>query len=209
MGNDLLRGKTLKLALVLTAVAWLAGCARTPPVSYYQLSPRHDAVDTPVPVSAGQGFVVGIGPVQLPEYLERIQIVRRTSANHLEIMGDRRWAEPLATALPRVLGEDLALLLGNARILRYPWARFQPVDCQVLVEILQFEGGPEKAAVLTARWSVLDGTGTLLLAEHRSGIQVDAAPGTEGLVAALSEALWRLAGEIADRLPKTSKATPS
>jgi uncharacterized lipoprotein YmbA len=205
MGNDLLRGKTLKLALVLTSVVWLAGCARTAPVSYYQLSPRHDAVDTPAPVPAGQGFSVGIGPVLLPEYLERIQIVSRTSANHLEIMGDRRWAEPLATALPRVLGENLVFLLGNARVQRYPWARSQSVDFQVLVEILQFEGGPERAAVLTARWSVLDGTGAMLIAEQRSGIQVVAAPGTEGLVAALSEALGRLAGEIADRLPQSAK----
>ncbi|MDH3454674.1 MAG: PqiC family protein [Desulfuromonadales bacterium] len=204
MDTDRFGCKALRLFLMLIFVALLAGCVRTPPVSYYQLSSRSDAVDVAGPAASGQGFAVGLGPVQLPEYLERIQLVSRTSANQLQIMGDQRWAEPLATAMPRVLGEDLALLLGNARILRHPWVRSQPVDRQVLVEILQFEGGPERAALLTARWSLLDGAGKPLLAGQRSSFQVDAASGTEGLVAALSEALWRLAGEIAVRLGEPS-----
>lgn len=203
MGNDWLGWKKMMLLLMLTAVALPTGCARTPPVSYYQLSPRQDAAELPGLPTNGKVFVVGLGPVQLPEYLERIQIVSRTSANHLQIMGDRRWAEPLSTALPRVLGEDLTFLLGTARVLRHPWVRSQLLDRQVLVEILRFEGGPEREAVLTARWSLLDGTGEMLFAEQRSSISVDAAPGTEGLVAALSEVLWGLANEIAHKIAES------
>lgn len=206
MGNDRLGHRGAKLLLLLIAAVSLAGCARTPQVSYYQLSTRHDVGEILAPFASSKDFTIGLGPLQLPEYLERIQIVSRTSANQLEIMGYRRWAEPLSTGLPRVLGEDLAFLLGNIRVLRYPWARSQSVDRQVIVEILQFEGGPEREVKLTARWTVLDGAGNIMFVEQRSSFQIDAAPGTEGLVAALSDALWRLAREIAASLAGPSAA---
>lgn len=197
MNNDRFCHRGVKSLPLLIAIVLWAGCARTPPISYYQLSIRPDAAALPAPSANGQSLVVGLGPVQLPEYLERLQIVRRSSANHLQVTAAQRWAEPLSAGLPRVLGEDLALLLGDGRVLHHPWGRSRLIDRQVCLEILQFEGGQDGAAVLSARWSVLDANGKMLLAERRSDFKVEAAPGTEAMVAALSDALWRLAGEIA------------
>lgn len=200
MANDWFIPAGRKLFATLIAVVMLAGCARTEPISYYQLSSRQDAAGLPGGGLTGESFTLGLGPVQLPEYLERIQLVNRTSANRLQIVNSQRWAEPLAAGLPRVLGEDLALLLGNARILNHPWPRSRPVDRQVVVNLLQFEGGHDGTALLTARWTVLDGAGTVLLDGQRSRFQVAATPGAESLTAALSEAIWLFAGEIAAAL---------
>ncbi|OGQ95148.1 MAG: hypothetical protein A2521_00370 [Deltaproteobacteria bacterium RIFOXYD12_FULL_57_12] len=197
MQNDWFGQRGRRLFVTLITAVLLAGCARTEPVSYYQLSARRDAIDIPESGAAGRGRTFGLGPVRLPEYLERAQIVSRASANRLELADSQRWAEPLAEGIPRVLVEDLAFLLDHDRVLRHPWPRSQAVDCQVVVEMVQFEAGPERAATLTARWTVLDNNGTMLLAERRSSFQVAAAAGQEGLVAALSDALWRLAREIA------------
>lgn len=209
MCHDRLTRIGVKLLSIQIFILLLAGCARTTPVSYYQLSARHAAPEDLASTETGQIVTIGLGPVRLPEYLERLQIVDRASANRLEMTDSRRWAEPLSEGLPRVLSENLALLLEPVSILRYPWPRSRPVDYQIIVDILKFEGGPGKMAELTARWQVLDGTGAARGGERRSNVRLlTAAPGTEGLVAALSDALWRLAGEIADGLAADEADVP-
>jgi uncharacterized lipoprotein YmbA len=200
MRTDRLVRISTKLLATLIFVILLAGCARTPPVSYYQLSTPHAVSENLASTETGKGLTIGLGPVRLPEYLERPQIVGRVSANRLEMTDTRRWAEPLSEGLPRVLGENLAVLLDKASILRHPWPRSRAIDYRVVVEVLQFEAGPEREAVLTARWQLFDSTGTVLVTEKRSNCRVLAAAGTEGLVAALSDALWQLAREIAGGL---------
>ncbi len=200
MRNKWMMSRSWQLCVVLAVVMLLAGCARTPEVSFYQLSPRPDAKLVAGSSVYGEGRTIGVGPVQLPEYLERIQLVSRVSANRLEVSATGRWAEPLADGVPRVLIENLVALRGHDRFLSHPWPRSMAIHGQVVVELLQFEGGPQQPATLIARWSVLDGAGRVLLAERRSRFDVAAAPGQEGQVAALSDALGDFAREIASAL---------
>ncbi|HER62940.1 MAG TPA: hypothetical protein ENO11_03075, partial [Desulfobacteraceae bacterium] len=61
----------LALALLLT------GCARTAPIAYYQLSSNaggKTVIDRP----AIGDRIIGIGPIRLPERLERPQIITGT-----------------------------------------------------------------------------------------------------------------------------------
>ena len=178
------------------------GCVRSMPVQYYQLSSvREDGVhaEFPVPKKAS----IGLGPLRLPEYLDRPQIVSRSSVNRLILSDSQRWAEPLAENMMRVLSEDLAELLGTDRILLHPWNRDRVVDCQITVEVLQFEGGPDDTVNLIARWQVIGKDGQILLPERRSSFSMTASAGQdqEAMVVALSQGLLRLAREIAAALP--------
>ncbi len=188
------------LALLCCALL-LASCARTASVRYYQLTAQEVAATAPSPsrIEATK-TVIGIGPVRLPEYLDRPQIVTRQTANRLELADSHRWAEPLSENIPRVLGENLSALLGAGHILFLPSAS-RPADYQLLVEVLHFENESDRAANLVVRWSVKGQDGKFVLPERRSSYRIPAAShDLEGQVAALNQALGSLCREIAEAL---------
>ncbi len=186
--------------ILLTIALLMSGCARTSPVTYYQLS----AIDAGRPAAAASAIgdlVIGIGPVRLPELLDRPQIVIRTGSNRLQLAEGRRWAESLSENITRVLRENLAARLATERIVYYPWSRAAAVDYQIVIEILRFEGEGYNEAHLEAIWSIQGRNGKILLPQRRVAYQAAAAqPDFEGLVQALSETLSHLCREIADQL---------
>ena len=189
------------LLIFLAGTVLLAGCVlTTAPVSYYHLSAL-DAARTP-PVSAEAGtMVLGIGPVRLPEYLDRPQLVTRMTPNRLHLSDSHRWAEPLGENIPRVVGENLSALLGTDRILLHPWPVFRTADYQVMVQVLHFENESDGAARLVALWSVKGKDGAIVLPEKRSSHSAPAASrDQEGKVAALNAALGSFCREIAQAL---------
>ena len=59
----------------------LAACGGSPPTQFYTLS----GMQLPPGNPNTRGTVVGVGPVTLPEYLDRPQIVTRTSGNRVTL----------------------------------------------------------------------------------------------------------------------------
>lgn len=198
------------LATLLVAALLSAGCGRTTPVAYYRLTAVADG-RTPATSFLPSPVVIGIGPVALPEYLDRSQIVTRRGANRLLLADSHRWAEPLADNIARVVRENLARSLGNERLLLHPWPVSAGVDRQVVIDILGFEAGDDGSILLEAAWSLKDAAGKVLLARRSSHRLSVAQPQDYDLqVGMLSEALARLSEEIAAALrengtpPKTA-----
>jgi hypothetical protein len=92
----------------------------------------------------------------MPPYLDRPQIVTRTSRAKLTLAEFDQWAAPLSDTIPRVLAENLSLLVPTERVILHPWPRTIDPDYQVIVEVFQFDQNPGGPVVLTARWSLLD-----------------------------------------------------
>ncbi|MGW8160141.1 MAG: PqiC family protein [Desulfoprunum sp.] len=186
-----------RLPAILVAIALLLpGCTRSRPVAYYQLT-AIDAEQTVVESATTADLGIGLGPVRLPEILDRPQIVIRSGANRMEVIDGRRWIEPPADNISRVLRENLAVLLATERIVAYPWNRTAAFDYQISIEILRFEGQGVREAQLEAVWSVRDRQGKSLVPDRRDRFQVpSASPDYEGLVRALSETLSQLCREI-------------
>ena len=87
-----------------------------PPTHFYLLPPRTSG-DTAPPASAGpRDLTLAVGPVTVPPYLDRPQIVTRTSRAKLTLADFEQWAGPLADTTARVLSEDLALLIPTERV---------------------------------------------------------------------------------------------
>jgi hypothetical protein len=184
----------LALALMLMAVTLLQGCAATPETKLYLLS----ALEPEAPAAGGdRPMVIGLGPVTLPDYLDRPQIVLRVSENRLAAAEFHRWAEPLTANVVRVLAENLAARFAAGRILLHPWRKDESPDYQVRVEVLRFDAGPDEAVHLIANWSVNGREG----APRRAEIAVPAAiHDFEAVVSGESEALAQLSREIAGEL---------
>lgn len=144
---------------------------------------------------------VGLGPVLLPGYLDRSEIVVRRSETEVELRRWDRWAEPLGTALGRVLADELRRHPTVGRVALFPWRGGATVDRAVEIDVVRFECTSLDAAVLEARWRVGSGLGGRPLAEGTFRRRVESSSeGLGGCVEAMGLAAEALAGEIAASL---------
>jgi uncharacterized lipoprotein YmbA len=173
----------------------LAACAGpTRPTSFYTLTPTAEPAGR-----AAAGLVVGLGPLTLPQYLDRPDIVTRAGENEMRLADFHKWAEPVEPMLTRVLAEDLYRLLGARDVIPLPQRRDVALDRTVEVDVGRFDADQAGRVVLDARWRVYDATGERVLATGRAGIEEAGAavPDYGAVVAAMSRAVGRLAEEIA------------
>jgi uncharacterized lipoprotein YmbA len=145
------------------------------------------------------GVSIGIGPIRLPGYLDRQEIVTRVSQNRIDLSENDRWAERLETNFTRVLAQNLSVLLNTDQLVFYPWELNRKPNYQVTIEMLRFESNTRGEVQLSARWEILDTNKRTQLQAGESGItRQPTAQSTDASVAALSEALGDLSREIAN-----------
>ena len=189
-----MRPTTAFLMLGLTLV-FLAGCGTTRPSKFYILSPIPAGESV---TATGNEPAIGLGPVVMPKYLDRPQIVQRAGDNQLLLAESHRWAEPLANNFTRVLAENLAATIPVDQVAVYPWSRTTRVDYQVSVDVMRFDADTNGNAVLSSDWKVLETESNEVIAMKRSTFS-EAALATDyaAIVAAQSRLLAAFAGEIA------------
>lgn len=182
---------------VILLLTGLAGCGTSQPTKYYLLST--DTSETARAAVADE-LTIGVGPVILPPYLDRREIVTRTSSNELHVAINHQWGEALLENVSRVVREDLSRRLGTDRIVRLPLKRSLRkalvFDYQVTIAVDEFEKTPDGSVVLAARWGVLDSDRHELLLRRSEYSRIPAAEGYAAQAAAQSAVLSRLTEEI-------------
>lgn len=189
-----------RAAILGVLVLWAAGCAFSPQARFYTLTPIGQQEGKPsspaaIPVS------LSIAPVEIPDYLNRPQIVTRDGRNELQLAQFDRWAGALPDNIAAVLAENLSLLLASDRVQAVPRGRNQTSDYTLAVRVLRLDCLPGEQVILKARWvlsSPADGkelvTRVSTLSEKLKDDRYDTA------VAAISGALERLSREIAGEI---------
>jgi uncharacterized lipoprotein YmbA len=189
-----------RLAIAVTSAALLAsaGCAETRPANFYILSSLPPSAAASLG-AGGDKLSLGVGPVALPAYLDRPQVVALASTNKLQLAEFHKWAEPLQENFSRVLAENLSILLGTDRIAKLPQRRASAINYQVAVEVIRFDADLDGTASLIARWSIFGQDGKKMLVMRRSSFTEPSEPNgdREAVVAAMSRALGGLSREIA------------
>jgi hypothetical protein len=143
-------------------------------------------------------LTLGVGPVDIPDYLDRPQIVTQLSSNQLQLGDFDQWAEPLGKTVMRTLAENLASLLCVEEIVTYP-RESAGVDYQVVVTVSRFHGLSDGTVALSAQWQVKEGADGKVVARKRATIhKAIEGQGYSALVAAHSNALADLSREIAE-----------
>ena len=148
----------------------------------------------PAPATRQAGMVLGVGPVTLPGYLRRTQVVTREGEAQVRISENDRWAEAFPAMATRVLTEDLVASLGAERGASYPWPRTLAPSPVVEVDFARFERDTSGAALLEASWRMRRGASSR--PGHSRITEPAHGPGMAESAAALSRALGRLAEEI-------------
>jgi hypothetical protein len=186
--------------IALAFAAGLAACASAPKESYYTLAavaPASSASSAPGPLAEAGITVVASG---LVEAVDRPQLVTRVSDAQVQILEQQRWAEPLKSAIPRVVAANLGRLLGSARVTAQSRTPSGPTTYRVALDVQRFESRPGEGVALEVAWTLRrDGTADTRVG--RSSISEKAGiGGYEGLVAAHSRALATVSREIAEDL---------
>ncbi len=184
----------------LCVVAMLvAGCAGSPPSSFYTLSP---VAPTTAPTAVGpraQPLSVVVGPVSIPAIVDLPQIVVSTGPNQVTIDEYHRWASPLANNISRVVAENLVAQLGTPRVSLFQLSLNDTGEYRVAIEVQSFESAPGQAATLNAVWQVRR-TKDSRTQIGRTSAREAAGPGFDALAAAHSRALAKLSQDIADAI---------
>jgi len=203
----MIRRRPIGLSLLaLTISIGLASCAVSDPTQFYTLSretaPRSSTNSAEVASSSvdATGVVgIGVGPIIMPGYLDRSQIVIRTGADKIEISTFHRWAEPLEDGIARVLADEISARVPTERVVTFPWRGVvaRAIQYQVVVALLRFDGRQGGDITLDTRWRVLAGNGSELTARRSTVIQGVEGSGYEPMIAAMGRALGILGQEIA------------
>jgi len=184
--------------LFTIAVFALAGCMSVAdPTKYYVLSAT--PLREPTPAASVSNTAIGVGPVLIPGYLDRVQIVTRDAHDAVEVAMYDRWAEPLESGIAQVLADDLSTRVGSERIAVFPWRGgvARVLDYQLAIVVLRFDGWPGRQVTLDTRWRLVGRDGQELLLKRSTINQPIAGEGYQSLVQAMSQALAALAQEIA------------
>ena len=193
-----------KVTLVVTfTTLLLIGCgSSTQRVEFYTLNPLSGiqaGANTP---ATDQMLSIGVGPVGIPEILDRPQIVTRSGPNKLNIDEFNRWASRLDESVAQVLAENISLLLATDQVAVYPWPTDFKPRYKIELEIRYFEGQWGKDVVLEAIWSVSGRQSQQTHIKRKSVINEPLSPEPDyaALVAAHSRAIAQLSREIVKQI---------
>ncbi|MBE9537643.1 MAG: membrane integrity-associated transporter subunit PqiC [Proteobacteria bacterium] len=125
----------------------LAGCGTTPASKFYLLSA--EAGHFP----SGSSPSLGVGPIEIPEYLNRNALVYNREGNRLHIANFERWAEPLDSSISRVIRLNLASLLDTQNVQSFPWSKSDAPQYGVEVTVLNLDANDQRAR-LVAEWHI-------------------------------------------------------
>lgn len=188
-----------KYLVPLLIIIFITGCAKnSKPIEYYMLDasvgiPSYESTEN------DNGPLIGLGPIRLPEYLDRFQMVIAVSENKYKLIENHRWAEKLDQNVSLALFKSLPAQLGTDRVVRYPWPQRPGVDFQVKIDILELNINQTGQSKLVAQWAIKSKDKTLL--NKRSSFTTEAShTDIDKMVQAQSECLTQLGQEIVANL---------
>jgi hypothetical protein len=194
-------GWLLSLGLVLS------GCGTSPPNNYYVLTPHE------FPAANGETPALGVGPIEVPEYLKRRSMVYQREGNTLKVASMDMWGEPLQDGIQRVLVLNLSGLLNTQDVSFFPWHPGRAPDFGVKINVLQMDAN-EHEATLKAEWLVYRSTKGEPINRRISQLVTPlSSDSPKQVAAAYSDLLFQLSEIIAAAIPKNraeanSTATP-
>jgi hypothetical protein len=182
----------------------VAGCGSSAPSRFYTLSSLKSAEPIQPPAGENIKTIVRMGPVDIPDYLDRPQIVTRTSQNELYFAEFDRWGGSLRNDVSRVLIENLSSILAAGHVTVVPWKQYAPGAYRVPLTISRLDVTPGGNLYLKAQWSIIDKDGKTMTAFRETNIGKPVnGTGYNVVVTAISDALTDLSQEIAASIKST------
>ena len=191
-----------KVALItVVTLVFFAGCKSTSsPVVFYTLSAMQNQGGL-----ANSDLAIVVGPVSIPQILNRPQIVTQTGAHKVEISEYHRWAGNLREDIERVVAENLGVLLATDRVTIFSKENGIDYTYRISLNVNRFTGKLGQNVQLSVDWTVKDAQENKVLRFNKSIIQEQVKSASfQEFVAAQSRALSTLSQEIAEAIKRLS-----
>lgn len=141
-----------------------SGCStlitRTPEPRYYILASFKKTDNQKLALEEAQKITgtktIIVGPVEIPTYLDRQEIVVKRGPNMMHVFKLSRWAEPLQNGIERVLAQNISAI-SEGKLTCYPFSMIVPeeeknFDIRVMLSVYQFEGTNSANCCLDAEY---------------------------------------------------------
>ncbi|MGN6388087.1 MAG: PqiC family protein, partial [Burkholderiaceae bacterium] len=140
----------------LSTAMLAGGCASTPPESFYTLRPvaPADAASVAPAASSAPAYSLVVGPVRVPEIVDRPQLVVRKDGNEVAVLEQQRWAQPLQAEIAQALAADLSARLPQARVIPDRDAGSANADVRVTVDVTRFDAVPGAFVMVESLWTI-------------------------------------------------------
>ena len=181
--------------LVTGLVLLLAACGSSPPARFYSLQP----LDLDYQADADDAIVMYLGPLRLPEYVARTQIVTRGDGAEMIVDDYHRWAEPLDDAIPRILAVNVDNLVDGLIVVAFPGGNLVEAEYRLQGSIVRFDADAAGRAVLIVQWGIATPDGDIFVPPRRSHYEAQVSrTGDPGAVAtALNDTVAQFSRNIA------------
>ena len=193
-----LTARSITLCAVVSLL--IAACGSSPPVRYFALSP----MDTVQRQDPDDSVTLGVGPLRLPEYLNRSQMVTRGGGSELEIDEFSRWAEPLTQALHRVVSADVDNMMTGVTVIAFPWESVvqNNVDYRLIGEVTRFDADRSGRVVLNIQWAIYDVSADVAVPPRRGRYETRAARSDDpaNVASAMNDALAMFSRDVVSEL---------
>lgn len=178
--------------ILLLICSLLGGCQSSPRKNFYLLNA------TPVEQSEQTAEIttlIGIGPVEVAEYLNRLHMVYEASDGSLVLADNDYWAEPLREGIPRIIGLNLTARDPHRGMVNFPWRRDSKPDYSLRLALHSLHRTGSDAYI-NATWELVDVNERNSLLRRHFIRRIPVASGARALAQAYSQLLAELSADM-------------
>jgi uncharacterized protein len=192
----------MKGRIAAVAALLLAGAcgSELPRIDFYSLS----LPSAPPQTAPASTLAIHIGPVSVPDAVDRPQMIVRVDDNRVNIDDQHRWVEPLKNAVPRLIADAVARELNTPNVLTSRQSAALDIDYRVAVDVQHFDSSANEVYE-DVLWTIRSRKPQMAPRLGRSMVKENAAGGPEGIAAAHARALQRVAHDIVEAIRAMEK----
>jgi uncharacterized protein len=190
--------KSIKGIVAFVMLGMLSACGSTPKSTFYSLADVN--INQGAMATRKGSPTLAVLPINLPELIDRPQLVVHSGGRQVRLLEQQRWAEPLRREIPRVVADDLGRLLNSSGIVALPpdLQALAP-DYRLLLDVQRLDAIEGVGVDVDVLWFL--STRNSILRKGRTTLRLEfqkSTPFPTMLIEAQREALQRVAADIAE-----------
>jgi uncharacterized lipoprotein YmbA len=191
--------------VTLACACLLAACQSSPPTRYFALT---EIAPTAAPATLAVQLPIRVERVTIPGELDRLELVRRSTSNRLQVATFERWAAPLEDMIRRVIAADLTARFPPETMASANEPAIGEPRRHLYIDVQEFSADEHGAVNLHAAWLLQTPNAASLRGTEDIALEAGNATG-DAVAAAMSRALAGFADRIAAALAAQAAAKKS